>query len=131
MTRKFLTSSLCLALLSSPLLAATEGGETSAKNSAAVVKTAQRPDATPQNQTSTSTTSTTRPTSSTSRSYARETHRRHPGVSRNEAIFMGAVAGTSMGIGAIAGGGVGLAIGAIVGGWGAYASHRLWHYFNK
>jgi len=127
MMRKTLTSVLCLALLSTPLLAATDTGETSAKNAAAVVKTSQRPGATPQDQT---TTSTTRPTSS-SRSYARETHRRRSGVSRNEAVFMGAVAGTSMGIGAIAGGGVGLAIGAIVGGWGAYASHRLWRYFNK
>ena len=127
MTRKFLTSVLCSALLSAPLLAATDAAEASAKNAATVVKTAQRPTATPQDQAATN---TTRPTSS-SRAYARETHRRHSGVSRNEAIFMGAVAGTSMGIGAIAGGGVGLAIGAIVGGWGAYASHRLWHYFNK
>jgi hypothetical protein len=46
-------------------------------------------------------------------------------------VFMGAIAGTSMGIGAIAGGGTGLAIGALVGGWGAYAGHRFWHFFNK
>ena len=127
MTRKFLTNLLCLALLSAPLLTAAEGGESSARKSAGVVQTAQRPAAAPQDQTATG---TTRPTSS-SRSYAREVHRRHSGVSRHEALFMGAVAGTSMGIGAIAGGGVGLAVGAIVGGWGAYATHRLWHYFNK
>jgi uncharacterized membrane protein len=43
-------------------------------------------------------------------------------------VFMGAIAGTSMGIGAIAAGGTGLAIGAIVGGWGAYTGHRVWHW---
>jgi hypothetical protein len=65
------------------------------------------------------------------RSYERETRtRRHSGISKNEKIFMVAVAGTSMGIGALAGGGTGLAIGAIVGGWGAYASHRLWHWIR-
>ncbi len=41
---------------------------------------------------------------------------------------MGAVAGTSMGIGALAAGAHGLAIGAIVGGWGAFAAHKLYHF---
>jgi hypothetical protein len=44
--------------------------------------------------------------------------------------MMGAVAGTSLSIGALAGGGTGLAIGAIVGGWGAYAVHRLWRHLH-
>jgi len=44
--------------------------------------------------------------------------------------MMAAVAGTSMGIGAIAAGGTGLAIGAIVGGWSAYAVHRLWNHLH-
>jgi outer membrane lipoprotein SlyB len=66
------------------------------------------------------------------RSYEREVHpRRHRRVSKKEWAFMGAIAGTSMGIGAIAGGGTGLAIGAIVGGWGAYVGHRCWHWVNK
>jgi len=43
---------------------------------------------------------------------------------------MAAIAGTSMGIGALAGGGRGLAIRAIVGGWGAYAGHRLWNWIR-
>ncbi len=61
------------------------------------------------------------------RSYEGETHRhRHSGISKKEVAFMAAIAGTSMGIGALAGGAKGLAIGAIVGGWGAYAGHRLW-----
>ena len=64
------------------------------------------------------------------RSYERETRgrRRHSGISKKEVAFMAAIAGTSMGIGALAAGGEGLAIGAIVGGWGAYAGHRLWRW---
>jgi len=64
------------------------------------------------------------------RSYERETRgrRRRSGLSKKEVAFMAAIAGTSMGIGALAAGGEGLAIGAIVGGWGAYAGHRLWRW---
>lgn len=64
------------------------------------------------------------------RSYERETkpRRRSHHISKGEVAFMAGIAGTSMGIGAIAGGGVGLAVGAIVGGWGAYIGHRVWHW---
>jgi hypothetical protein len=67
-----------------------------------------------------------------SHSYRREvsTRRRHSSISKEEKIFLVAIAGTSMGIGALAGGPKGLAIGAIVGGWGAYAGHRLWHWIR-
>jgi hypothetical protein len=61
------------------------------------------------------------------RSYERETGRHHHGISKKEWIFLGAIAGTSMGIGAIAAGAHGLAIGAIAGGWGAFAGHFIWH----
>ena len=62
------------------------------------------------------------------RSYERETNpRRHSRISKKEVAFMAAIAGTSMGIGALAGGAHGLAIGAIVGGWGAFAGHWLWN----
>jgi len=62
------------------------------------------------------------------RSYARESRsHHHHHITKGEIAFMAAIAGTSMGIGALAGGGRGLAIGAIVGGWGAYAGHRLWN----
>src|SRR5271157_5648899 len=65
------------------------------------------------------------------RSYARETRsHRHRHITKGEIAFMAAIAGTSMGIGALAGGGRGLAIGAIVGGWGAYAGHRLWNWIR-
>lgn len=66
------------------------------------------------------------------RSYERETRgRRHrSGISKKEVAFMAAIAGTSMGIGALAAGGTGVAIGAIVGGWGAYAGHRLWNWIR-
>lgn len=65
------------------------------------------------------------------RSYERETNnRRHGGISKNEAIFLGAVAATPMAIGAIAGGGHGLAIGAVVGGWSAVGAHYLWKHLR-
>lgn len=65
------------------------------------------------------------------RSYERETRtRRHRRVSKGEIVFMAAIAGTSMGIGALAGGAEGLAVGSIVGGWGAYAGHRLWKWIK-
>ena len=35
-----------------------------------------------------------------------------------------------MGIAALAEGGMGLAVGAIVGGWGAYAAHKLWQWLK-
>ena len=64
-------------------------------------------------------------------SYQQGAHsRRHPKISKKEVAFMAAIAGTSMGIGALAGGGKGLAIGAIVGGWAAYAGHRLWKWLR-
>jgi hypothetical protein len=45
-------------------------------------------------------------------------------------VLLAGIAGTSMGIGALAGGAKGLAIGAIVGGWGASAGHRLWSWIR-
>jgi len=130
MRQRLFASLLCLALLPAPFLAATDGGDPAAKSSAAPAAATNPPAAAPQDQTP----SSVRPDSTSStqnRSYAPEVHRRRSRISKGEVVFMGAIAGTSMGIGAIAGGGVGLAIGAIVGGWGAYAGHRLWHYFNK
>lgn len=64
------------------------------------------------------------------RSYERETRgrRRHGGISKKEVVFMAAIAGTSMGFGALTAGAKGVAIGVIVGGWGAYAGHRLWNW---
>ena len=74
-------------------------------------------------------TSETRPQPTTvqRRSYERETGRRHHGISKKEVIFLSAIAGTSMGIGAIAAGAHGLAIGTIVGGWAAFGGHFLWN----
>lgn len=70
------------------------------------------------------------PTAAQRRSYEREVHpqRHRSRISKKEWLFMGAVAGTSMGIGALAAGAHGLAIGAIVGGWGAFAAHKLYHF---
>ncbi len=65
------------------------------------------------------------------RSYERETRaRRHTGISKSEKVFLASIVGTSMGIGALAGGPKGLVIGAIVGGWGAFAGHKLWHWIR-
>lgn len=51
--------------------------------------------------------------------------RQHYGISQREAIFLVAIVGSCMGIGALAGGAKGLAIGALVGGWGAFVAHKL------
>ncbi len=64
------------------------------------------------------------------RSYERETRTRHHRITKQEVIFLAAVAGTPMGIGAIAGGARGLAIGSIVGGWGAFGAHYLWRHMH-
>lgn len=64
------------------------------------------------------------------RSYERETRVRHHHITKQEVIFLAAVAGTPMGIGAIAGGARGLAIGSIVGGWGAFGAHYLWKHVH-
>jgi hypothetical protein len=65
------------------------------------------------------------------RSYQRETHNQdHGRISKKEWLFLGAVAGTSMSIGAIAAGGKGLAIGTLVGGWAAYGAHRVWRWLR-
>jgi hypothetical protein len=130
MMRGFLIGTLCVTLLIPTLLVA-EGPEAgqAAIEPTSFLLAANSPTAAPQDQQP----STVRPNSTPhQQSYAHETHphrRRH--ISKGEIIFMAGIAGTSMGIGAIAGGGVGLAIGAIVGGWGAYAGHRIWHWVNK
>lgn len=64
------------------------------------------------------------------RSYQRETRNHNHRISKKEWLFLGAVAGTSMSIGAIAAGGKGLAIGALVGGWAAYGAHRFWRWLK-
>jgi hypothetical protein len=52
-------------------------------------------------------------------------------MSRDEKILLVGIAGSSMGISAIAAGGVGLGIGAIVGGWGAYVGHHVYHWVRR
>ena len=123
--QKAFTFVLCLTLLTAALPVA----EGYASAGAAPAQPASPPAAAPQDQQPTSVRPAPPPQQS---NYEREVHaRRHSHITKKEIVFMGAIAGTSMGIGAIAGGGTGLAIGAIVGGWGAYAGHRLWRFFNK
>lgn len=130
MKRSILIVTLCLTLLVPSLLGA-DGPDAgpAAKKPASSLTASNTPAAAPQDQQPT----TVRPNSTAQqRSYEREVrprHRRH--ISKGEIVFMAGIAGTSMGIGALAGGGAGLAIGAIVGGWGAYVGHRIWHWVNK
>lgn len=85
-----------------------------------------------QNQGVQATPSNSNETRARSHSYRREVspRRHHSSISKQEKVFLVGVVGTSMGIGALAGGPKGLAIGAIVGGWGAYAAHRFWHWLR-
>jgi hypothetical protein len=65
------------------------------------------------------------------RSYRREVNRhQRRRISKGEIVFMAAIAGTSVGIGALAAGAKGVAIGGIVGGWGAYLGHKAWHWIH-
>lgn len=120
--------SVAWAVQSSPQTAFASAGTEPAASVKSSAAPAGQPAATGQEQ-GTTATSETRPqaTSYQRRSYERETGRRHHGISKKEVIFLGAIAGTSMGIGAIAAGAHGLAIGTIVGGWGAFAGHFLWN----
>ena len=116
--RSLLIAILCLALHVPSLLVgeSPETGPTAGRVGASL-PTAKSPSAAPQGQQPTS----VRPNSMASpphRSYEREARpRRHRHISKGEVAFMAGIAGTSMGIGAIAAGGTGLAIGAIAGGW--------------
>ena len=113
----------CSLILPELLLAQQAATRTVAQNQPAAASSQQSSD--PGGQTP----ETVRPQSrAQQRSYQREVKPRHRSISKGEVAFMAGIAGTSMGIGAIAGGGVGLAIGAIVGGWGAYVGHRVWNW---
>ena len=131
MRRSVLLETLCLTLLVPSLLVAQNpDAGTAAKKPTSSLTASNTAAAPPQAQQPT----TVRPNSTAQqRSYEREVHpRRHSRhISKGEIVFMAGIAGTSMGIGALAGGGPGLAVGAIVGGWGAYADHRIWHGVNR
>jgi hypothetical protein len=125
MRRKLLVAFLLLSFLTPEIvLGQSSGGRVTGLNStrsAAAPSSAQASGQTPQAQ-------SVRPQPQR-HSYARDVRpRRHSRITKGEVAFLAAIAGTSMGIGALAGGGKGLAIGAIVGGWGAYAGHRLWNW---
>jgi len=128
MLRKFYSATLaCILILPEVLLAQQTTTHAAALKYSAAPTTASSAQSSAQGQTPQS----VRPQSSKQRrSYEREVRPRHRStrISKGEMAFMAGIAGTSMGIGAIAGGGVGLAIGAIVGGWGAYVGHRIWNY---
>ncbi|HLY60501.1 MAG TPA: hypothetical protein VKV95_07010 [Terriglobia bacterium] len=66
------------------------------------------------------------------RSYERETTTRHHyHITKGEVLTLATVAAMPMGIGAIAAGGRGLAIGAIVAGPSTIAAHYIWKHFHS
>ena len=66
------------------------------------------------------------------RSYERETTtRRHYHITKGEVLTLATVAAVPMGIGAVAAGGRGLAIGAIVAGPSTVAAHYIWKHFHS
>jgi hypothetical protein len=66
------------------------------------------------------------------RSYERETTRRHHfHITKSEVLTLATVAAVPMGIGAVAAGGRGLAIGAIVAGPSTVAAHFIWKHFHS
>jgi hypothetical protein len=126
MKRKLIVAALSLALFSGGVLLGQSGSVRTAKASPPDPPAASP--ARPQPQTQTPTTTRPEPSPAQRRAYEREVYgRRHHGISKKQWIFLGAVAATPMAIGALAGGAHGLAIGAVVGGWGAYVAHRFWN----
>jgi hypothetical protein len=66
------------------------------------------------------------------RSYERETHTRHHyHITKGEVVVLATVAAMPLGIGAIAAGGRGLAIGAIIAGPSTVAAHYIWKHFHS
>lgn len=66
------------------------------------------------------------------RSYVRETStRRHYHITKGEVLTLATVAAVPIGIGAVAAGGRGLAIGAIVAGPSTVAAHYIWKHFHS
>jgi hypothetical protein len=134
MKRKIIALTLALAMLPCGVLLGQSGNVRTAKASPPDPPAAYPPNppapspAQPQPQVQTPTSTRPEPSPAERRSYNREVyrHRRHR-ISKQQWIFLGAVAGTPMAIGALAAGGEGLAVGAIVGGWGAFVAHKLWH----
>ena len=126
MMRKTLAAFLMMSFMMTTLMAAPRG-QRQADSNASVAQAAaptEPQEASAQGETAQQ---SAQPQSATRRrSYDIETGREHRKISKKEVAFMAAIAGTSMGIGALAGGAKGLAIGSIVGGWGAYVGHRLW-----
>jgi len=128
MLRRLLVAALTLTLvLPGALLARESGTQMAAATPAAAASPSARQTSAPAQEPR-----SVRPQSPAQRrSYAREVRgRRRSGISKKEVAMLAAIAGTSMGIGALAGGAKGLAIGAIVGGWGAYVGHRLWKWMR-
>jgi hypothetical protein len=131
MVRKFLVTILAVGLIMPGALLAQEKNAKSPKINPPDPPASAEP-ARPAAQAQTPQTVRPQPTEARRRSYQREVHSRRyrRGISKKEWVFLGAVAGTSMGIGAIAGGAQGLAIGSIVGGWSAFVAHKFWHFIR-
>jgi hypothetical protein len=139
MKRKLIAATLALAMLPCGVLLGQSGNVRIAKASPPDPPAAYPPDppapspARPQPQPQAQTPTTTRPEPAPAerRAYNREVYgRRHHRISKQQWIFLGAVAGTPMAIGALAGGAEGRAVGAIVGGWGAFVAHKFWRHLH-
>lgn len=129
MKRQLLVSVLLVSLLSPGVLLA-QGSTTN--RAPAPLRASASPPASPPSSVQEQQPTSVRPRSRAARrSYARETQVRRHGMSKEEKILLVGIAGSSMGIGALAGGGAGLAVGAIVGGWGAYLGHHVYHWVKR
>jgi hypothetical protein len=126
MVKKFFAATLALSLVLPEVLLAQQATTPVAAANPPAAATAAPPQSSGESQNPQS----VRPQSTSQQhAYQREVRPHHrQRISKGEVVFMAGIAGTSMGIGALAGGATGLAIGAIVGGWGAYLGHRIWNW---
>ena len=127
MAKKFFTATLALSLILPGVMFAQQATTAVA---AANPPAAAVPASPPQNSGESQSPQSVRPQSTAPRrSYQSEDKpRRRRKISKGQVAFMAGIAGTSMAVGAIAGGPIGLAVGTIVGGWGAYAGYRIWNW---
>lgn len=121
MTRKLATIILALMFVTPPAAFAGAEEEKSNETPAATrpaVSAPERPSGTAQ---------TTRPQPALISGQHRhgEPNGRWLGLTKGEILMIGAIAGTSMGVGAIVAGAKGVAIGAAIGGAGGYLAHRI------
>jgi hypothetical protein len=121
MTRRLAALTFALLLVTLPVSGATAQEEKSNET-----PTTSRPTVSaPEKRSGTAQTTRPQPTPISGQHRHGEPSGRWFGLTKSDVLVIGAIAGTSMGVGAIVAGAKGVAIGAAIGGAGGYLVHRI------